>query len=220
MPNKKVFDVKGKSIKGKPNFKDYTHIRAYHACRPVDVSDYYREGIKPLNKSAARKRAAALFDKSIDEIIALERSDRYFTDDIYLTRENKVYFELYKNLLLRDAGHYLCYGSELLACLAGVLDKSEGGQYREILKKTGIPTLFTCDVPIDLLSKSLLTEIFKKYHPENIMQGCWITATLPPECIIHHEHPNFIKNPLEGTFYRNKNINCSLCASEGEVNQV
>lgn len=31
--------------------KEYTHIRGYHGCRPLDVETYYLNGIKPLTKN-------------------------------------------------------------------------------------------------------------------------------------------------------------------------
>ena len=35
------------------DLRHYTHIRAYHACRPLNISDYLQEGIKPIDYKMA-----------------------------------------------------------------------------------------------------------------------------------------------------------------------
>lgn len=66
-----------------------------------------------------------------------------------------VYFSLFKKELLNGSGHYLCWGSEYLAAIAAKLDKNIYGEYHDMLSKTGIPTIFVCDIPIDLLPQMI-----------------------------------------------------------------
>lgn len=51
------------------NLKDYSHIRAYHAYRPIVVRRYYAKGIKPFNKKEMRQAASTIFGISTETVI-------------------------------------------------------------------------------------------------------------------------------------------------------
>ncbi|MFC9541876.1 hypothetical protein ACFTQ7_18655 [Lysinibacillus sp. NPDC056959] len=78
--NKKVFvpDDKAKKKQG-VDLGNYTHIRAYHACRPIDMESYFVEGIIPFHVEEMRQIAAATFgipaNIVMDNYSALQASD-------------------------------------------------------------------------------------------------------------------------------------------------
>lgn len=92
--NKIVFlpdDKKNK--KRRIDLGNYTHIRAYHACRPVDMGSYFAEGIKPFYVEEMRRIAATIFGIAVSTVTnnesILQSSD-----------SNHVYFSLFKRELL------------------------------------------------------------------------------------------------------------------------
>jgi len=189
------------------NLENYSHIRAYHACRPLDVGRYYAEGIKPFNKKEMRQAASAIFGIPIETVMNNE-------PELQSSLSNNVYFELFKRELLNYSGHYLCWGSEYLAAIATQLDRSEYGEYHDILSNTGIPTIFTCDIPINLLPQWQIESLSKYFDPYNSNLACWISEILHPEFIVAHEHPSTIYNPVQGRQYINKQTACEYCATK------
>ncbi|OPX92564.1 MAG: hypothetical protein A4E53_00429 [Pelotomaculum sp. PtaB.Bin104] len=202
---KNVFIPDGKNSKKKTgvNLENYSHIRAYHGCRPVDVGRYYVEGIKPFNIKEMRCAASKIFGISEETVIAKE-------PNLQPALSNNVYFVLFKQELLNSCGHYLCWGSEYLAAIAAQLDRSEYGKYHDILSDTGIPTIFICDIPIDFLPQWQIKSISK--HPFDSNSACWIPEVLHPEHIVSHEHPSKIYNPVQMRQYINRQTTCKYCA--------
>ena len=51
----------------KINISDFTHIRAYHACRIEDIGEYQTNGLQPVNETTALANALRVlgrFEKS------------------------------------------------------------------------------------------------------------------------------------------------------------
>lgn len=69
-------------------------------------------------------------------------------------RGGRLYFECNKKMLCKIAGHYILYGSEYLGSIAGYLPGAK--DYARVLKTSGTPTLFVCDVPLDLVGHWVL----------------------------------------------------------------
>lgn len=188
------------------NIGNYSHIRAYHACRPLDVGKYYQEGIRPFDEKEMRQTATAIFGVSMETVIKNEPK-------LQPALSENVYFGLYKQELLNGSGHYLCWGSEYLAAIAVQLDKSEYGKYHDILYNTGIPTIFICDIPIRVLPQWQIDDISKNCNFSAGNFTCWIPEFLRPEHIIAHEHPLKIYNPVQMRHYINKRTTCEYCTS-------
>lgn len=203
--NKNIFapDDEGNKKQG-IELGNYTHIRAYHACRPIGLESYFVEGIKPFYVEEMRQIAAATFRISVDTVMdydsALQPSD-----------SKHVYFSLFKKELLGESGHYLCWGSEYLAAIAAQLDKDIYGKYHDMLSNTGIPTIFVCDILIDLLPQWQIDDISEHYDPHDSNSACWISERLKPEHIVAHEHPSKIYNPIQRSQYINKQTTCKWC---------
>lgn len=200
-----VFDNENSKKKTNVNFEHYSHIRAYHGCRPIDVGHYYAEGIKPFNKKEMRHVASTVFGITKEAVITSE-------PDLQPALSDNIYFVLFKKELLNECGHYLCWGSEYLAAIAAQLDKSEYGKYHDILSNTGIPTIFICDIPIDLLPQWQLEGLLESPFETNL--ACWIPEILSPEHIVAHEHPSKIYNSVQRRQYKNKQTTCKYCTEK------
>lgn len=212
---KKVWIPDNRKQKVPLNLSIYTHIRGYHACRPEDVKSYVQEGIRLLDHKAMQKTAARVFNLSVTEIKKMEKERD-------LSPSDKIYFCAFKRELIKGSGHYLCWGSEYLAGLACLLDMSERGRYHTILENTGTPTLFICDVPIEAIPDWLLNDIQEHYDPDDSNCSFWINDDLPPDCIIAHEHPQQIFNPVQWRTFTNNRLFCSYCedGQRANTNQV
>ena len=110
--------------------------------------------------------------------------------------------------LLEYCGHYLLYGSEYLTGIAAHVKGYR--DYRQVLKRFGTPTVFVCDVPLQMMGRYSLLE-FSGLAIEMVFQemldgafvsgrgaGLCIHQKLPPECIVGHYHPVGIRDPLLG----------------------
>src|SRR5919205_705887 len=90
----------------------YSAVRAFHACRPLDVSSYYEQGLIPLDPG----KAASDFKRHLlcGDFPELDESDldSVIKDTTLDTIEGRVYFNLDERLLIEQCGHYLLYGSE------------------------------------------------------------------------------------------------------------
>jgi hypothetical protein len=188
----------------------FTHIRAYHGCRPRQIASYLTNGLLPLDPSFAFDSISEHFsDCRFPEITpdVLRQALAKMDTDL---RQGRVFFEASKRLLLDFCGHYLLYGSEYFV---GVLRSiSTTRDYAQVLKNSGIPTLLTCDVPVNWLEESTLHEIagrliatyfkfhvFRGYaHPQRGEGlGFAIIRKLPPEFIVSIEQPLHIRDPIK-----------------------
>jgi len=171
--------------------KQYSHIRAFHACRPLlGLGSYRLNGIKKLSRDLLRELAHAAFhehrskdiiDQIVDEydIPTHEKSVYLFTDDF--------------NAQHSSQNHYLQSGSEMLQALLLELNLGEQG----ILASQATPCLIECHVPIEHISlglkaelwRSLVTIFFKvsagKPKPQKPFDFCIrVTKKVEPESIV------------------------------------
>lgn len=138
-------------------FKEaYSKIRLFHACRPGDIGSYIQKGLLPLSTIDADNGTRILFRSQKTPLV----SERALSDAVAeLSRENRggyLYLSLDDIGLVRDAGHYLIYGSEYHGALAATLSKRTGVDCLVVLQKIGIPTMFACNVPLGYASELAL----------------------------------------------------------------
>lgn len=188
-----VFDLNnhyGKYI----NIRAYTHIRAYHACRPLSIQEYLDKGIVPYTKSTAIKDIIdRLGAKRYEEQIKENFNEMWVDSEV---SQRKVWLALNKDTLLEDAGHYLIYGSEFLNTLTNQIGR------RELLKDVGIPTIFYCDIPIEDISKDWLDDVERAINEHEDDISVYVSQ-VKAENIIGLEHPKQIENPYKlGHYYR------------------
>lgn len=216
-----VHDVTGeivemKELTGQRLAAEYRAFRAAHATRTNNLAQFYEVGLRCLRAEDAEARARELFlgggfpwateeklQAAIADVDARKSSGG---------REGRLYFCADERSLVTrvgGSGHYLVYGGEYLYCLGmrlvGTLDA------KRALKAVGRPTMFVCDIPMELLRESTLCEfagsileflfcelIGEESHALSPAAGSALSLTvdLPGEHIIGHYHPARIHDPL------------------------
>jgi hypothetical protein len=203
-------------------------VVAYHACRPEAPQLVAAEGLRVLDPHSFREHALRLFPVSAELIQAA-------IDEVGVeTREGVVHLALDDIFLVQHCSHYLIYGSEYMQAVAANLQGITGRDFFKILRCRGIPTIFVCEVPLQMLEPEDLHELAAKlltYSLESIVTGSELpgsidfTLTLrqavPPECIVHHYHPHVMADTHQGDRpFCNSSVSCSLCAPKENVEKA
>lgn len=202
-------DINSKSLMADRLIGHFIAMRACHATRSADLAAYYTKGLRPLDPEAVHAIAREIFlggefteltDTHLDEAIKAVGSD---------LREGRVFFEANERLLIEDAGHYLLYGGEYLIAVAAHLPRYR--DYRQILKRSGEPTMFVCDVPfadigghtvlefagaaLEMMFQELLDG--EDFEPDwHRGAGFCIHHPLAPASIVGHYHPTNMRDPF------------------------
>jgi hypothetical protein len=199
----------------------YSHIRVFHACRPINVESYYRQGFIPMNPIHMQSVAKKYFLQDGIRKTNEEAFEMAISKIGTGLRANHIYFGLDDRFLLESCGHYLIYGSEYLLAIAVRL--AEG---KRILQNMGIPTMLACDLPFSMIESwavrefagALLSTLFRNYansgkKTPTIDFAFWIKQVLPPECIHSHYHPERIPDPRNLMHeYQSPVLSCPFCA--------
>lgn len=210
------------------NIEDYyTHIRLFHACKPTDIESYYINGIQPLDIEHIRNKAHDIFRSNDFPEIKDEDIEEAIQQIQAITPEGIIYLALGKRDLVQSCGHYLIYGSEFILGMANELRNKYGNDYSKILKTKGIPTVFSCDIPIDIISKFYLDDLNQrakniltiedlKYDDAPLIDfSVPIGQVIYPSYIVSHYHPKRIKDPLNhNEIYIPDSNTCSRCSKE------
>lgn len=129
--------------------KIYTHVTAYHACRPINIDSYLINGIIPANANNLIEEAKLIFNNSnaVDDVVNKMKPEHNGKE--YFERgRDKIGFFQSRYGSLKDS-HYLEYGSELFHCIA----KRLGDWAIQKMSNQGIPTLIQCSLPITWLNE-------------------------------------------------------------------
>lgn len=201
----------------------YTHVKAFHGCRPDSLSSYYADGLKGQNAEAIIQRFRLLFsdvplldlEQAIQEMKHRESSEK---GKIWLSGDDRE--------MLKDFGHYIINGSEYLLALAANLGTGVYGaeDYRLRLRTIGIPTILEVDIPMELVpplqqlavAKMILSEWgqLRTKKPLGMSSApCYVVRSdIPSECIKAHYHPAKIKDFHHYVpTYVNKTVRCEHC---------
>lgn len=185
----------------------YTHIRMYHACKPIDITSYYASGIKVLNLESLKKTAINYFISDKTSTLSLKDIDEAFNYVGSDLREGRIYLTLDKRDIIEKCGHYLIYGSEFLYCAGAYLENKYNKNCSQILKNIGTPTIFLCDVPIDIIDDASLEELNECVKKRSFLNNNDIEAPskdfaipfykdIDSSYIAGHFHPTYIRDPL------------------------
>lgn len=185
----------------------YASVRVVHGTRLDSPAPIYKHGLSPLISEVMNEKARAIFlteeFPELSEQCLQNAIDTVGTQ----TREGHVYFACSERDLIDYSPHYMQFGSEYLLCIAANLGQQN--DYRQILKRYGLPTVFVCDVPFSLMKKGTILEfagtalemIFEEllnptsYHSDHYRWGGFsISQVLPVSCIVGHYHPSNLKN--------------------------
>lgn len=173
---------------------EYTHLRAFHACRPIKLSDYLDNGILPISYESAlqdvRDRVVCDYVSEEDAIIKFQEEWSEF-EDIH----KRVWLQMNKDLLLDTTSHYLIYGSEFINALAMQLG------CRDKLKQIGIPTIFFCDIPVEDIVPMTLRDIQNVFNSGDTYDISFAVDKVLPQDIVDYEHPTKrLVDPYGGTY--------------------
>ncbi len=173
---------------------EYTHLRAFHACRPIKLSDYLDNGILPISYESAlqdvRDRVVCDYVSEEDAILKFQEEWSEF-EDIH----KRVWLQMNKDLLLDTTSHYLIYGSEFINALAMQLG------CRDKLKQIGIPTIFFCDIPVEDIVPMTLRDIQNVFNSGDTYDISFAVDKVLPQDIVDYEHPTKrLVDPYGGTY--------------------
>lgn len=197
-------------------YENYDFLRCFHGCRPIDINLYYRFGFLPSDI----KKTADNFDAFVKSINYRHPYDVSHILSSYSGSVDKlIYFILDDEDFLDSAPHYIIYGSELMLSLAQNVDE----RLKYYLRTVGIPTIFQCDIPLQIIEEHELILIYdrirqakgtfeqKKYQVfsnysivvPSKLDGCYITAHSHPTDVIYDFHAQ--------EKYQNKLATCAVC---------
>ncbi len=137
----------------KPDLNNFTHVRAYHCCRPVDQHSYRDKGIlvgQPGELESQFREIFNDFDEALlDQAVAKSPP----------SAELRVDLALDYRWLFRQCQEYAQYGSERLLKFADNLNSGNGIDLRGRLRDIGTPTMVIAEVPIKRVDKTDLEEL-------------------------------------------------------------
>lgn len=200
----------------------YSHFKAFHGCRPVEMDSYLKDGLVGQNKDHIQRVFRHMFSEWPSE--ALDRAIEQF-DPSRPSEAGKVWLLGCDQELVNHCGHYLIQGSEYLMALAGAVG---GFSAQRRLRDVGVPTIFEVDLPVSYVPAEQRMEIARNIlsawgqgvarRPLGLNSGspCFvIRRTIPPEHIRGHRHPERIVDPHRGhVTYHNPQGSCPVCRDE------
>jgi len=182
----------------------WSHIRVYHACRTLNVEDYYRKGIVAPSVEILDEYVKTMLSQYIDPDIlstAMWHMHRY-----YDKADEKVFVAIDEKHLQSFCGHHLLYGSEYFLCcamLVGAVTYTLNNILDTIKNSTcTVPTVFISNIPIECIPYDVVLEIAAiilaegcrmlinpAYIPPSRRLGFGISGKIHPDWIIGHTHP-------------------------------
>jgi hypothetical protein len=186
----------------------FSHVRLFHACRTEDVNQYYERGIiRHSDHTLARARrligSVAGMDSALVERAIIQTDRELDRDRVFLALDDRQF--------VRFAGQYLIYGSESILAIAATIVRLGGPNARPALKTIGIPTLFTCNVALELISeagqRAIAESLYDAYRSAGgrppkfaspVDHTVILRADVPPGAIKSHEHPRNVVDWHEG----------------------
>lgn len=184
-------------------WKNWYYVRTYHACAPQSPENYYSKGILPLSIKSMDKSIVDMFQEcanslEINEMLAYMKTH-------YGAEDEKVFVAIDKEHLCTHCIHHLVYGSEYLFTSGVILGEITGAKkliLDRIKANAGIPTIFSCDIPLTFIQQDVINELFSvilaegvrmirnpKYTPLSRRFGFGLQGGIPKEWIISHTHP-------------------------------
>ena len=152
--------------------KVFTHVAAYHACRPSDIALYLRVGLVPADTDVLIEEAKILFD----DPDAVNRAIGEIGTTYLEHGRGKIGFFISRTGALESGySHYLRYGSELFQCIAHRL----GDLAEKKISKRGTPTLFRCALPVTWLDEFTTFPMTDSYALEPLVR--FLLRTRKPE---------------------------------------
>jgi hypothetical protein len=200
----------------------YTHLKAFHGCRPVALSSYCEQGLRGQDGDQLIRLFRQIFAdvpaSDLDAAVAsLGDRSAHERGAIWLVSDDREMIEEYS--------HYVIQGSEFLMALAATLGVSRSGEdYRFRLRDRGVPTILEIDLPVGIVNSGDIGEVAnlvlsewgqvvtKQLAGSNRSPGYVVRRVIGAECIVGHVHPAAIRNPHRGNIrYVNTQRTCDNC---------
>lgn len=198
----------------------FAKIRVFHGCRPIGVRSYFSGGIR-LNDPQDREDEVRRMLSEEPGLASLkpEIESRFAEFGSQKDRDNgRLYLCLDDRSLVEDSGHYLLYGSEWITVLLG-------SSAHDVLRKRGVPTILTVEIPLQLVHKStridLARVLLQEWTRQKVNRPNWIPMRgftfcmredISAEFIVDHYHPKTILDPLYNGIVRQTHpIVCDVC---------
>lgn len=195
-------------------YKTWTHVKAFHGTCIESTTDFYKNGIQPINLNESSRFAIEFFKKQCPRLdIVTCKNALNNMKETYNETDEQTFFAIDKEHLVKHCSHYMLYGSEYLLSFAVALQSVGANKafcdYRRHLKGRGDPIIFECEIPIrripysilQELSNILISETFRwvlrpEHAPESRRFGFPISGGLKPKHIIRHYSPECLVDPL------------------------
>lgn len=199
----------------------YTHVKAFHGCRPDSLASYYEQGLLGQDGQQIAKKFREIFA----DVITLD-VDRAIEQSSSGAEPGQIFLSADDRKMIDGFGHYAISGSEYLLGLAAKLPPANSGEdYRLRLRKIGIPTVLEVDIPITYLThhqkmsstKMILAAWGQLLTKRPIGMGsapCYvIRQDIPPQFIKDHYHPRRVHDAHNdsGEMYINHKTECEFC---------
>lgn len=173
---------------------EFTHIRAFHGCRPLDIHTYYSHGIQMINKERLlHETLYRLKDNFVAEKRIIEVFEEHWQSETI--EEKSIWFTASMKELILTAGHYMIYGSEFIQGIAADLS------IHQLLKNHGIPTIVSVDVPIETIPTEYLKCLEDNIKNKDTSGGFKSTSPISKNNVIEHFHPLKIVDWHNGGIY-------------------
>lgn len=189
----------------------YDSVVGFHGGRPLDVGSYYSQGLRIADYEQLTATAKRIFmspefpeinEGAFQEAVGI--LSRGFGHEIH---NGASFVALDDRRLLDHCGHYLIYGSERICGIAAQLGRNRIKDYRQVLKRFGIPTIFRISLPLAMIAESDLLELADVVRewvpriragrrPRQIDFTFQLARDIPAKHILGHEHPTRIRDPL------------------------
>jgi len=211
-----VSDVAGEEVDVKEHVSDFlrasfTHLRAFHACRPVDVQQYFTHGVRPADPVQLTEHARSLLvSERCPEVSSEAFAAAVAQMEPYTRGEICFFFD--DRPAIQESGHYCLYGSEFITSIAVRLPIPTPSDPRQLLKRFGRPTILVCDVPMVALEDGMTSEIgctmLEEYYRTHLSRddrpdfsgGFASYQRLEPHDIIDVQYPGRVFDPFLNSF--------------------
>jgi hypothetical protein len=151
---------------------NFNYVRMYHACCPLSVNSYYKNGFKLLNMKEQESHIRGIFKDLESEYIdnAIKAARSYIMKD-YINRRKRICFSLDREFVDAKYGEFMLGGSEYLRGIAAHLENDQMDKWEMILCGR-VPTVFVVDVPVGLIEDEYLFSIIGNIACK------WVTVAL------------------------------------------
>jgi hypothetical protein len=195
---------------------NFRGIRCYHASRPIDLGTYFEQGLRPCDLN----QTVESFYEILKAVNYTGKIDVQETFELFQGKSDRfIYVILDKYDFIDQAPHYWIYGSEFMLCLA----QNTAYHLKDHLKTVGIPTIFVCELPFDLIDADELIGLYDRIKDTSgtfnqMLNDVFSNYTIivdnhiPANFIAGHEHPTErVQDFHAGGYYQNHTKTCTFC---------